>query len=423
MITLMGNKNIFKPSTFPKRKRKHEQTTAVAKPRNLRCKPSIEALNLLKQQTNPLEGPSSEHDTSLESNIREGQSKENESFTSEISEVRDQGALMGGLPLALPSSLNLSLASRSHQLPILPHINIGQSLTLPSRRHISEYSPPQPLDFSQEATGSQALQQPLSERQFRPIQPPQGLHIAQQNFPQRHEAQYYYPSPQHQQSQSFQPMHQSRAGSYPPPIIPPQQMPGTYPHNPEFYPSYQQPQLPPQPQYVPIHMQNYYQHSMPSLSLVPPQHQIYYNVVPYTMSDPYGGIVGIPRKSKQSSTWSAEEDKLLRELKEVQKLGWREISTFFHERTPNACQFRWRRIISNLDVRSKGASAEASDKEKELNVSSFSETQTAIQDAQESQKPPPTSQHRDSPDDDDVDEANTNKKGHNQSNKIDFLLN
>ncbi|EDK47144.1 hypothetical protein LELG_05325 [Lodderomyces elongisporus NRRL YB-4239] len=54
------------------------------------------------------------------------------------------------------------------------------------------------------------------------------------------------------------------------------------------------------------------------------------------------------RRTKQSSTWSPQEDKLLRELKEVQKLGWREISTFFHDRTPNACQFRWRRIISSL---------------------------------------------------------------------------
>ncbi|CAI5756199.1 unnamed protein product [Candida verbasci] len=55
----------------------------------------------------------------------------------------------------------------------------------------------------------------------------------------------------------------------------------------------------------------------------------------------------IRRKSKQSTTWSPKEDKLLRELKEIQKLGWREISTFFHDRTPNACQFRWRRIISS----------------------------------------------------------------------------
>lgn len=53
-----------------------------------------------------------------------------------------------------------------------------------------------------------------------------------------------------------------------------------------------------------------------------------------------------PTKSKQSTTWSPKEDKLLRQLKEVQKLGWREISNFFQGRTPNACQFRWRRIVS-----------------------------------------------------------------------------
>ncbi|WEJ93748.1 hypothetical protein PSN45_001222 [Yamadazyma tenuis] len=54
------------------------------------------------------------------------------------------------------------------------------------------------------------------------------------------------------------------------------------------------------------------------------------------------------KKSKSSTTWTAKEDKLLRELKENQKLGWRDISTFFNDRTPNACQFRWRRIISSI---------------------------------------------------------------------------
>lgn len=55
------------------------------------------------------------------------------------------------------------------------------------------------------------------------------------------------------------------------------------------------------------------------------------------------------KKSKLSTTWTAKEDKLLRELKENQKLGWRDISTFFSDRTPNACQFRWRRIISSIN--------------------------------------------------------------------------
>lgn len=55
------------------------------------------------------------------------------------------------------------------------------------------------------------------------------------------------------------------------------------------------------------------------------------------------------KKTKLSTTWTQREDKLLRELKEKQKLGWRDISTFFNDRTPNACQFRWRRIISSIN--------------------------------------------------------------------------
>lgn len=58
--------------------------------------------------------------------------------------------------------------------------------------------------------------------------------------------------------------------------------------------------------------------------------------------------IGQPRKQTKQTTWTPEEDKLLRQLKGVQKLGWREISAFFYDRTPNACQFRWRRIISGI---------------------------------------------------------------------------
>ena len=63
------------------------------------------------------------------------------------------------------------------------------------------------------------------------------------------------------------------------------------------------------------------------------------------------------KKSKSSTTWTQKEDKLLRDLKENQKLGWREISTFFNDRTPNACQFRWRRIISAMNAKSGSSSA------------------------------------------------------------------
>lgn len=90
----------------------------------------------------------------------------------------------------------------------------------------------------------------------------------------------------------------------------------------------------------------------------------YYNQIPQaqaqiqprvTPAPPQGNSLPIyyynninEKKGKLSTTWTAKEDKLLRELKEQQKLGWRDISTFFNDRTPNACQFRWRRIISSI---------------------------------------------------------------------------
>jgi hypothetical protein len=37
---------------------------------------------------------------------------------------------------------------------------------------------------------------------------------------------------------------------------------------------------------------------------------------------------------------------MLRHLKEDQKLGWKEIAAHFPYRTTNACQFRWRRLMS-----------------------------------------------------------------------------
>ncbi|GMM34098.1 hypothetical protein DASC09_014230 [Saccharomycopsis crataegensis] len=49
---------------------------------------------------------------------------------------------------------------------------------------------------------------------------------------------------------------------------------------------------------------------------------------------------------KQASAWSPQDDKLLRFLKEERKLGWRDVATHFPRRTPNACQFRWRRIVN-----------------------------------------------------------------------------
>lgn len=50
--------------------------------------------------------------------------------------------------------------------------------------------------------------------------------------------------------------------------------------------------------------------------------------------------------ARQSNAWSASDDELLKYLKEVKNLGWREISMYFQNRTANGCQFRWRRIVA-----------------------------------------------------------------------------
>lgn len=50
--------------------------------------------------------------------------------------------------------------------------------------------------------------------------------------------------------------------------------------------------------------------------------------------------------NKHPSSWEPIDDLLLRHLKEIKKMGWKEISQYFENRTPNACQFRWRRLKS-----------------------------------------------------------------------------
>lgn len=61
--------------------------------------------------------------------------------------------------------------------------------------------------------------------------------------------------------------------------------------------------------------------------------------------------------SRTPSSWDPQDDLLLRHLKEQQKLGWKEIASHFAHRTPNACQFRWRRLRSGS---LKGASSASS---------------------------------------------------------------
>ena len=64
---------------------------------------------------------------------------------------------------------------------------------------------------------------------------------------------------------------------------------------------------------------------------------------------------------KNPSSWDPQDDLLLRHLKEIKKLGWKDISHFFNNRTPNACQFRWRRLKSGNLKSNKTALVNVSD--------------------------------------------------------------
>ncbi|XBW37898.1 hypothetical protein QEN19_003478 [Hanseniaspora menglaensis] len=57
-------------------------------------------------------------------------------------------------------------------------------------------------------------------------------------------------------------------------------------------------------------------------------------------------LSAVPIEGKTPSSWDSNDDILLRHLKEIKKLGWKEIAQYFSNRTPNACQFRWRRLRS-----------------------------------------------------------------------------
>lgn len=93
--------------------------------------------------------------------------------------------------------------------------------------------------------------------------------------------------------------------------------------------------------------------------------------------------------SRTPTSWDAEDDVLLMHLKDRQKLGWKAIASHFTNRTPNACQFRWRRLKSgNLKNPPKSAAAlgdqfkqnptmTSSTSKKKARLSSVSKTDTA----------------------------------------------
>ncbi|KAA8913796.1 hypothetical protein FN846DRAFT_902647 [Sphaerosporella brunnea] len=53
-----------------------------------------------------------------------------------------------------------------------------------------------------------------------------------------------------------------------------------------------------------------------------------------------------PKTPRTPMSWDPKDDTLLKQLKEEQRLGWKEIATHFRGRTSHACQFRWRRLAS-----------------------------------------------------------------------------
>ncbi|KAI5957345.1 hypothetical protein KGF54_000273 [Candida jiufengensis] len=140
----------------------------------------------------------------------------------------------------------------------------------------------------------------------------------------------------YQQPQDNQPMSSSSHSQIP-------QQTSYQQHHQNFYSSQlpqQQFQQPPNQMYQPQHN---YPTQHPPYQFESQSQQIYQN--PNFPQQP--NLISLRRKSKQSTTWTPEEDALLRYLKEELKYGWSRISSYYGgSRSSFACQFRWRRIIS-----------------------------------------------------------------------------
>ena len=97
--------------------------------------------------------------------------------------------------------------------------------------------------------------------------------------------------------------------------------------------------------------------------------------------------------SRNPSSWDPEDDLLLRHLKEIKKLGWKEISRFFENRTPNACQFRWRRLKSGNLKSNKTALVDVTDYDEVLKALRFGKLNEYMRTAAPMPAPPvvPTS--------------------------------
>ncbi|GMM27463.1 hypothetical protein DAMA08_001790 [Martiniozyma asiatica (nom. inval.)] len=87
-----------------------------------------------------------------------------------------------------------------------------------------------------------------------------------------------------------------------------------------------------------IPQSNFYYHTLPAYNN--PMHQL-------MKSEPLVqfGVSSLKRQ-RTSQPWSKEESKLLMKLRET-NLTWKEIASQFKNRTCNACQFRWKRLLMN----------------------------------------------------------------------------
>ncbi|EDO15530.1 hypothetical protein Kpol_479p18 [Vanderwaltozyma polyspora DSM 70294] len=95
---------------------------------------------------------------------------------------------------------------------------------------------------------------------------------------------------------------------------------------------------------------------------------------------------------KNPSSWDPQDDILLRHLKEVKKMGWKDISKYFNNRTPNACQFRWRRLKSGNLKSNKTATININEYNIELAIPD--NVNVCIPQQQQQQSPAPQQQHQ-----------------------------
>ncbi|CAK9436334.1 uncharacterized protein LODBEIA_P08920 [Lodderomyces beijingensis] len=107
-----------------------------------------------------------------------------------------------------------------------------------------------------------------------------------------------------------------------------------------------------------------------------------------------GATAAAKGSARTPTSWDPEDDVLLMHLKDKQKLGWKEIASNFTNRTPNACQFRWRRLKSgNLKNPPKSAAALGDQFKQNPNMASSSSASKKKKMA--TQAPPPKTETTD----------------------------